>query len=67
MMAQHPYGSGYQEHYMAEPFYADTYRYTTHDHISNQTAYENDTPSDYSVEASPIPGSLAQRYGLSQF
>lgn len=58
---QHPYGSGYREDFMEEPFYKDTQRYLkVHDNIANVTAYENDAPADYVVE--PTPGILAQRY-----
>jgi len=52
---------------MSEPHYADTYKWTVHPNIANQTAYENDSPADYKVEPLQIPGeSLAQRYRLSQ-
>jgi hypothetical protein len=44
---------------MAEPFYADTWKHTVHDHIANTTSYEGDAPADYLVE--PTPGILAQR------
>ena len=53
-LAQHPYGSGYKDH-MAEPFYADTWRHVQHTHLANDTAYENDQPTDYDVE--PTAGS----------
>lgn len=64
-LAQHPYGSGYKDH-MAEPFYADTWRHVQHTHLANETAYENDQPTDYDVEPTAGYGVLAQKLHRQQ-
>ena len=62
----HPYGAGYQEDMMGEPFYANTWQHTNHPHLGNETAYVADAPADYhhpSVEAHSLsqgPSRLSQ-------